>query len=272
MRRYVMGWLCLLPLLAGAMTPEDSLRDILDAPHRQADRQRDPYRHPLETLQFFDVRPDMTVVEIWPGGAGWYTGILAPWLRDQGIFYAAHFNEDSPSEFYRRSRKQFVDTMAAAPTLYAKVVVTTFNPPHDVDIAPAGSADRVLTFRNVHNWYMRGGGDARVLAAFKAFHKALKPGGILGVVEHRLPVTRPLSEQQHSGYMHEDYVIRMAEQAGFRLLKRSEINANPADDADHPEGVWTLPPSLRLGEDRKAHYQSIGESDRMTLAFVKDER
>lgn len=211
----------------------------------------------------------MTVVEIWPGGKGWYTGILAPWLRDQGTLYAAHFNEDSPSEFYRKSRQQFLEMTAASPALYAEVIVTAFNPPAHTDIAPAGSADRVLTFRNVHNWYMRGGGDERVLAAFEAFYKALKPGGILGVVEHRLPAERSLSEQRHSGYMREDYVIRMAEQAGFRLLKRSEINANPADTADHPEGVWTLPPSLRLGDDRKAYYTGIGESDRMTLAFIK---
>lgn len=243
------------------------VKDILQGEHRQQSAKRDRYRHPAETLAFFNVEPDMTVVEIWPGGQGWYTEILAPYLKNGGKLYAAHFNKDSPSEYYRRSRQSFIDKLSARPDLYANVSVTHFNPPEHVDIAPQGSADRVLTFRNVHNWYMRGGGDDRVLSAFKAFYRALKPGGVLGVVEHRLPVELPLSKQQDSGYMHEAYVIRLAEAAGFELVDSSDINSNPKDTADYPQGVWTLPPSLRAGD--REHYENIGESDRMTLKFVK---
>ncbi|MEO6699827.1 MAG: hypothetical protein ABIR53_08685, partial [Paraperlucidibaca sp.] len=147
----------------------------------------------------------------------------------------------------------------------------SFNPPTYVDIAPVGSVDRVLTFRNIHNWYMQEGEDDRVLAAFSSFYKALKPGGILGVVEHRLPQTRPSSDQADSGYMHEDYVIDLAQQAGFKLVAKSDINANSADSTLHPKGVWTLPPTLRLGDQQRDHYLAIGESDRMTLKFIKPE-
>ncbi|WP_143071254.1 class I SAM-dependent methyltransferase [Nitrosomonas cryotolerans] len=247
----------------------DQLNDMVNAPHRETTSQRDHYRHPLETLTFFDIQQDMTVVEIWPGTHGWYTEILAPYLRKKGKLYAAHFNANSTSPFYRDSRKQFLDKLRVSPDFYDKVTITSFNPPSYVDIAPAGSADRVLTFRNIHNWYMRGGGDERVLAAFSAFYRALKPGGILGVVEHRLPDTRPESDQEGSGYLRENYVIRLAEQAGFRLLAKSNINANPTDSTNHPKGVWTLPPTLRLGELQRDHYLSIGESDRMTLKFIK---
>lgn len=247
----------------------NSLDSIISSPHRAESAARDIYRNPKATLEFFDVRPNMTVVEIWPGANGWYTEILAPYLRNKGTLYAAHFNADSDSEFYRNARTNFLKKLTASSDLYNKVVVTSFNPPAFVEIAPEGSADRVLTFRSVHSWYMRGGGDERVLSAFSAFYKTLKPGGILGVVEHRLPESRPYADQNTSGYMREDYVIKQAERAGFKLLGKSEINANPADTTLHPQGVWTLPPSLRLGEEQRAHYLKIGESDRMTLKFVK---
>lgn len=247
----------------------DSLNTIIQAPHRAESAARDVYRHPIETLDFFGVKPHMTVVEIWPGAKGWYTEILAPHLRQNGTLYAAHFNADSDSAFYRNARVTFEEKLSASPELYSKVTVTSFNPPSHLNVAPEGSADRVLTFRSVHNWYMRGGSHERVLSAFSAFYKALKPGGILGVVEHRLPESRPYSDQEGSGYMREDYVIKQAESAGFKLLGKSDINANPADSTLHPQGVWTLPPSLRLGEEQRAHYLGIGESDRMTLKFVK---
>ena len=242
-------------LAATSRTPEYAARDL--------------YRHPAETLEFFGIRPDMTVVEIWPGAGGWYTEILAPLLRDKGKLYAAQFNEDSSSAFYRESRESFIAKFRAKPDIYDRLTVTAFNPPQYMTIAPANSADLVLTFRNVHNWYMRGGGDDRVIDAFKAMYQALKPGGVLGVVDHRLAAHRSLSEQEASGYMSQDYVIGMATKAGFELVASAEINANPKDSADHPAGVWSLPPSLRMGETARDHYLAIGESDRMTLKFRK---
>lgn len=258
-------------VLLGSVSAEPlSLKEAVDGDSRtDAFVARDRYRHPEETLSFFDIEPAMTVVEIWPGADGWYTEILAPYLRDHGKFYAAQFAEDSPSEFFVESRHTFLNKLSQQPPLYGKVTVTTFAPSRHIEIAPNESADRVLTFRNVHNWYWRGGGDERVIAAFKAMYTALKPGGMLGVVEHRLPPSRPISDQETSGYMREDYVIRLAEAAGFRFLEKSEINANPKDTADHPEGVWTLPPTLRLGAVDKERYLAIGESDRMTLKFSK---
>ncbi len=261
----------LITLWAGvALAQADPLTTAIEGEHRPAEHKaRDQYRHPGETLAFFDVEPDMTVVEIWPGGAGWYTEILAPYLREEGKLYAAQFNADASASYFRESRRKFMEKLEARPDIYDRVEVTTFDPPEHTAIAPPGSADRVLTFRNVHNWYMRGGGDSRMQAAFDAFYRALKPGGVLGVVDHRLPPDHPRSKQDQSGYMHEAYVVDQAEKAGFELLARSDINANPADTADHPEGVWTLPPSLRLGDKNREKYREIGESDRMTLKFVK---
>ena len=268
--RKPLAGLLLLASVCGVAHAEDAaLQQAIASDTRTANYvERDGYRHPYETLSFFGIKDDMTVVEIWPGG-GWYTEILAPYLRENGKFYAAHFSADSSSSYFRDSRQTFVEKMAATPALYDKVAVTSFSPPDELAIAPAGSADLVLTFRNVHNWYMRGGGDKNVLAAFSAMYKALKPGGVLGIVDHRLPESRPLDDQEASGYMRQDYVIGMAQKAGFELADSSEINANPKDTADHPKGVWTLPPSLRLGDEDKDRYLAIGESDRMTLKFVK---
>jgi predicted methyltransferase len=245
------------------------LKDIIESKHRDVSSERDIYRNPQAVLNFFRLKADMTVVEIWPGGKGWYSEILGPFLKDKGQFYAAHFNEDSTSGFYRKSRQSFAEKLVASPELYSKVQLTSFNPPNYIDIAPENSVDLVLTFRNVHNWYMRGGGDERVLSAFKSFYKALKPGGLLGLVEHRLAEYRDLSEQEASGYMRQDYVTGIAKQAGFNLIQESDINHNAKDTSDHPKGVWTLPPTLRLGDENKADYLAIGESDRMTLLFQK---
>lgn len=251
---------------------EKALLDSIEGAHRtEAYVVRDVYRHPAETLLFFDIQPDMSVVEIWPGSGGWYTEILAPYLRLKGKLYAAQFDAESKSNYYTSSREKFIAKMSSQEDIYNAVEVTTFDPPGKIDIAPEGSADRVLTFRSVHNWYMRGGEDTKVQAAFAAFFKALKPGGILGVVEHRLPAARPLTDQNTSGYMRQDYVIEMAESVGFKLVETSEINANPRDTADHPKGVWTLPPTLTLKDENRDHYVSIGESDRMTLKFLKPE-
>jgi predicted methyltransferase len=245
-------------------TLEQALTPILDAETRSADnRARDQYRHPAETLAFFEVLPTHTVVEIWPGRNGWYTEILAPLLRDQGLLYAAHWDVSSAMEYLRTSREAFDQKLAAAPGVYDKVVVSVLQLPNQTEIAPAGSADRVLTFRNVHNWMKAGQADD----VFAAMFAALKPGGLLGVVEHRaLPDT---SDEQmiSSGYVTEARVIELAGKAGFELVASSEINANPKDDTVHPSGVWTLPPSLRGDDADKAKYMAIGESDRMTLKF-----
>ncbi len=255
------------PLISG-YAQAGSLDDILDAPHRTTEEKaRDRYRHPAETLRFFDVDPGMTVVEIWPGSKGWYTAILAPYLHDNGTYYAAQFPPDSEIPFYRRSLTQFKAHLAEQGNVYNRVRITHLYPPTYSDIAPAGTADRVLTFRNVHNWAKSG----KAEAVFASFYKALKPGGILGVVEHRAPEVRPLERQIETGYMSEGYVIAQAEKAGFKLVDQSEINANPKDQANHPAGVWTLPPSLRLGDKDRATYEAIGESDRMTLKFIKPE-
>lgn len=226
---------------------------------------RDRYRHPAETLSFFGIQPDMTVVEIWPGPAGWYTEILAPYLRDNGKLYAAHFPPDTGIDFYSRSLEKFENKLTANKALYDRVSITYLYPPKHTNISPAGNADAVLTFRNVHNWAKAG----KTNAVFQSFFNALKPGGILGVVEHRANSGTSIKEQISSGYMTEDYVIEAAQKAGFELIGRSDTNANPKDTHDHPAGVWTLPPSLRLGEDAKTFYLGIGESDRMTLKFRK---
>lgn len=214
---------------------------------------RDAHRHPYETLSFFGIKPTDTVVELAPGG-GWYTEILAPYLRESGQLYAA----DGGSPRFKAK----MDSMG----VYAKVRITAFDPAKgQLDIAPPGSADAVLTFRNVHNWMNAG----TAQAVFDAAFKALKPGGVLGVEEHRLPASRTQDPKAPSGYVQEAAVIQFAEKAGFKLAGRSEVNANPRDTADHPEGVWTLPPTYALKDKDRAKYQAIGESDRMTLKFVK---
>ena len=230
---------------------------------------RDEARHPVETLEFFELAPTMTVVEIWPGG-GYYTEILAPYLSESGQLYAAHFPQNSGSDYYQRSLEKFTDRIQTE-AVFGNVEITEFAPLTDLesDIAPPNSADRVLTFRNLHNWYMSGGEEA-VRDAFKQFWRALKPDGILGVVDHRLPKDANTDAMAESGYIHQQWVIDIAEQAGFELVEASEINANPKDTADHPNGVWNLPPTLNVNEGDDAEiYKAIGESDRFTLKFRK---
>ncbi|MBT8143679.1 MAG: methyltransferase [Gammaproteobacteria bacterium] len=224
---------------------------------------RNVYRHPAETLAFFGLQPDMTVVEISPGGSGWYTEILAPVLREHGRYVAGSYDPQSGSDYYRRNAARYLDKLAAAPEIYSEVEVAIFEPPDKLDTVPPGTADMVLTFRNTHNWMRRGQAEA----AYQAFYRMLRDGGTLGVVQHRAPAGSTTDPGR--GYLTEAEVIAVAEKAGFRLDARSEVNANPEDTADHPEGVWTLPPSLRLGETDREKYQAIGESDRMTLRFVK---
>ncbi|MDT8407400.1 MAG: methyltransferase [Methylococcales bacterium] len=251
--------------VALAQADEVGLSDVLNGEHRSAANQaRDAFRHPAKTLTFFDVQPTHAVVEIWPG-KGWYTEILAPWLRDRGQLYAAHFDPESHVAFFQQGRAKFDAKLAAQPALYNQVIVTTLGPPKAVAIAPEGGVDRVLTFRNVHNWLKSG----TATQVFAAMFKALKPGGILGVVEHRAAPDTSLAVQIETGYVTERQVKELAQQAGFRYVAASEINANPKDSKDYPAGVWTLPPTLRLKAQDRARYQAIGESDRMTLKFAK---
>ena len=257
-------------ILAGTSTTvtADSILRAANHKDRPAEQRiRDEFRHPQQTLRFFGIQPNMSVVEISPGG-GWYTNILAPLLDENGQLYAAHFYVDeNTNDYFKRSLEGFKKKVAEHGP-YKNIKITAFHPEKALDVAPEGSADMVLTFRNVHNWYMRHG-DSGIENAFSAFFKALKKGGVLGVVEHRLPEDADNDMQQSSGYMKQSYVVKMAEKAGFKLEASSEVNANPLDNANHPKGVWTLPPRLRLGEKDKEKYQAIGESDRMTLKFVK---
>jgi predicted methyltransferase len=227
---------------------------------------RDVYRHPLQTLQFFGLRPDQTVVEIWPG-RGWYMEILAPYLRDHGRYYGAIEAPDVAGASQEAKddaaflRKRITDD----PAHFGKVVITDLHPPQLTEICPPGTADLVLTFRNVHNWIDEGTQQQQ----FNTFFKALKPGGVLGVVEHRAKPGTSLEETKKSGYVDEAYVKKLATAAGFRFDAASAVNDNPKDTKDYAKGVWTLPPTLALGDKDRDKYLAIGESDRMTLRFVK---
>lgn len=266
------SWLCFIAIVfsGSLVASEAAIQAAVDHPSRtEANKTRDNFRNPVATLHFFGVQPQHTVVEISPG-AGWYTEILAPLLHDEGTLYAAHFPANSSSDFAQRSRAAFREKMASHP-IYGRVQLSEFAPVEGVQIAPDNSADRVLTFRNLHNWYMQGGDDAMRLA-FNHFYRALKPGGVLGVVEHRLPEDRRDSDWVNSGYFPQSLAIELATEAGFEFVGSSGVNANPRDTADHPRGVWTLPPSLRLGEQDRDRYLAIGESDRMTLKFRKPQQ
>jgi predicted methyltransferase len=238
----------------------ESIEEAVGSNYRSPEnKNRDQYRHPVETLKFFGLTPEMTVVEISPG-RGWYMEILAPFLTAKGKYIMAPPLADKP---YFKANEEILNAWR---NKYPKVKVETaiFSPPQNIKLPAAETADMVVTFRNVHNW-MTTKGEKQ---AFAAFYKVLKPGGILGVVEHRaLPSQEdPLAK---SGYVREQEVIELAAEAGFKLVGTSEINANLKDTKDHPEGVWTLPPALRLGDKNREKYFAIGESDRMTLKFMK---
>jgi predicted methyltransferase len=228
---------------------------------------RDRYRNPVETLSFFGVQPSDTVVEIWPGG-GWYTQILAPYLGAGGgrLILAT---PDGQLGGVARHRD-------AHPDLYGNLTTVTF-PAFDVAAQrlPDGTADVVLTFRNVHNWrmgYLRDDKADYSARAFGQIYAMLRPGGTLGIVDHRLPEDASDERERNSGYIKESTVKRLAQQAGFQLVAESQVNANPRDTANWPNGVWTLPPTLGLKDQDRDKYLAIGESDRMTLRFVKPER
>ncbi len=244
---------------------DSALQAVIDGEHRSAEyKARGQYRHPAETLTWLGLKPDMTVVEISPS-RGWYTEILAPYLKDRGSLYLAGFDRESDIAYMKKLNALLDEKLAANPEVYGTPTATELAPPNKVDIAPEGSADMVLTFRNVHNWMGAGTSDG----VFSAMYKALKPGGILGVVEHRADPDKDQDPKAGSGYVTEAATIQMAEKAGLTLMDRSEINANPKDTRDHPKGVWTLPPALSLGDEDREKYLAIGESDRMTLKFMK---
>lgn len=243
-----------------------TLDRVLAGDQRSAsNRARDAWRHPRETLEFFGLRQDMTVLEIWPGGGGWYTEILAPLLRDHGRYVAAGWDPNTESQYSRNNNKAFGDKLAARPDLYDRVTVSALQYPNAMKPVPDGSVDMVLTFRNVHNWM---GADA-AQPMFNAMYAALKPGGILGVAEHRGKPGEEQDPRARSGYVRTDVVIAFAQAAGFELLGQTEINANPRDTKDHPNGVWSLPPTFRGGDVDREKFAAIGESDRMTLRFRK---
>lgn len=229
-----------------------------------ANRARDPYRHPLEVLTFFGVPDNAAVIEILPGASGYWTEILAPYLKADGRYIAAIEDKDSPSPEARREIDGFEAKIAADPADYGKVETTAFHPGVK-ELAPPGTADFVLTFRNIHNWMAAGTADQ----AFAAFFRALKPGGILGVEEHRGRADQPQDPLAKSGYVRQDYAVALAEAAGFKLVGSSEVNANPKDTKDYPVGVWALPPTYRLKDQDREKYAAIGESDRFVLKFVK---
>jgi predicted methyltransferase len=227
---------------------------------------RDRYRHPKETLLFFGIRPEMRVLEVWPE-PGWYTEIVAPLVRERGKYYAAVIAADPQSKYVTERLSDYQQKLASQPDVYGAVEVVTF-PSDGSDVVPPGSLDMIVTFRNIHNWMARGSAEQ----AFATLYKALKPGGVLGVVEHRGNPAVAQDPKAKSGYVNEDYAIRLIEGQGFRLVGESQINANPKDTKDYEQGVWTLPPTYRLGDKDRDKYAAIGESDRFTLKFIKPKR
>jgi len=254
-----------LGLVSPALADEDDrLKAVIAGDHRTAEEKaRDQYRHPYEALRFFGIRSDMTVVEIYPG-AGWYTQILAPYLKDKGKLIVALYdrNPETQKEWMKEYNENFTKKFAGNSELYGKLQVVDMAPPDRVDLAPPGSVDMILDFRNAHNWIEKGGDEVAA-----GWFRALKKGGILGIIEHRMDEDKP--SDTSSGYVHQQRIVDLMVKHGFKLVASSELNSNPKDTKDHPEGVWTLPPSLALGADKSAKYLAIGESDRMTLKFVK---
>ena len=219
---------------------------------------RDEYRNPAKTLTFFQIKPDMRVIELSPGG-GWYTEILANYIHNPGVVIAAHFDADSKIEYFRKSRERF-EKKVIEKSMYDNVYIVNLSS----ELAKEGSVDAVLTFRNLHNWL-----GPQMDLIFSNSFKALKSGGLFGIVEHRANPGTSISDMKKSGYVTEAHAIEIAEKHGFVLVEKSEINANPKDTKDHPRGVWTLPPNLSLKEIDREKYEAIGESDRMTLLFKK---
>lgn len=248
---------------------DPAMKAVLASPHRHPDNvARDEARHPAQTLKFFGLKPNMTVVEVGPGG-GWYTEILAPVLAKNGKLVITDYDPQGPEEerttYYGRRMQAFLERSDA---LYGNIERVVQKPDQPADFGEAASADMVLIIRGLHGRVNAGNLDAYL----KEAHETLKPGGVLGIVQHRAKADADPKEAAKKGYVPEEWLIAQVENAGFKLDKKSDVNANPKDTADHPEGVWTLPPTLALGDEDRAKYEEIGESDRMTLRFVKKKK
>jgi predicted methyltransferase len=273
---FVIGVVVSLPVWAGDLPVDARIERAMSGDHRSEENiDRNRYRHPVGTLTFLGLENGMTVMEIWPG-AGWYTEILAPVVRNHGKFIAATYDVDVPDQpQYRYGlQKTLLEKFSSRPDLYDQAEVAPFSPPASASLGEPDSIDLLLTFRNTHGWV----GDELAQAIFAEFARVLKPGGILGVVQHRAEQGTDPVKTSEMGYVSEQGVIDLARGAGLYLEARSEVNANPADSTDHKEGVWSLPPSLSVcrdieSEDEAAacidQYREIGESDRMTLRFRK---
>jgi predicted methyltransferase len=272
----LLGLVAALSAWAGHLPIEARIEQAMLGEHRSSEnRERNRYRHPVGTLSFLGVEDGMTVLEIWPG-AGWYTEVLAPVMRHSGQFIVAGWDVDVPDQpgYRYRLQQALLDKFAARPDLYDQVAMVPFSPPASGSLGEADSIDMVLTFRNTHGWI----NDGLASAVFTEFARVLKPGGILGVVQHRATDGSDPAESAKLGYVSEQAVIELARAAGLYLEARSEVNANPADTKDHDAGVWRLPPVLSVCRDLEnaeekteceAPYRAIGESDRMTLRFRK---
>ena len=265
------GFICSLALAATAIAApavahdHDALAKAVAGSHRaEANVARDGARHPVETLRFLGFDQNLVIVEVSPGG-GWYTEILAPAVRDHGKLIAAHFPADAESAYMQRVRGEFLAKLAAAPEVYDQVEVLGYKAGSDNALGAPDSADLVLTFRNMHSLMNQGNFAAFLDDAFAV----LRSGGKLGIVQHRAPAGADPEAGRETGYLPQGWLVEQVEAAGFKLEATSEVNANPKDTADHPGGVWALPPSLRHGEEDREKYLDIGESDRMTLRFVK---
>ena len=256
--------MCFLLLVFTNPSFSNSLDEVISNPDRTPEYMaRDKYRNPKETLTFFGIEPSMSVIELWQS-RGWYSEILEPFLASQGTFMAADFDPNYAA-WTPKAIKRNADNRAKSKILSDMKMITLFideKPLYDKE-----SVDMVLTFRNLHNWLKAG----LLMDVFNKSYAVLKPGGIFGVVEHRALPGTSIEDMNKSGYVTEKLAIEYAEKAGFVLIATSEINANPKDGTIHPKGVWTLPPSLRLGDEDKDKYLNIGESDRMTLKFIKPE-
>jgi predicted methyltransferase len=254
------------PARAGSAAAEAAIRAAVASPARaETDRARDAQRHPVETLLFFGLEPEMRVLELW-AGRGWYTETLGPVLRERGKLTVTNFDPNGPQDEYaHKMAREYAAWLAANRERIGDVAVVQVAPPEQLSLGAPGSYDLIVSFRNNHTW-MNGGYHE---AVYREAFRALKPGGVLGVVQHRAPAGADPAASAKRGYVPEATVIAAAEAAGFALDARSEINANPRDTKDYPKGVWTLPPSFAEGEKDRAKYAAIGESDRMTLRFVK---